>query len=317
MYSLMTGNNYYETDTNSFDNYFYYNEDFQANMNNDWSYMGDVGTTYMPKSLKPDNIPEWITHVEHMNLLNENLTNDKPSYVDNNGTSAIRTWQGKAMEDWTNDEVLDFIMSELLLECYETSPERSQRFRCISGYIFQQLTEEHCKELSGSKDVGELIYRAKSLYLAQQVGNRLETCANHWTTENNCMIPYPVKIENEGIPGRRPGRPRSVNTVRRKSQKRSEKLWEFIINLLKNSKTCPDLIKWEDFEEGTFKFVQSEKVAQLWGARKKNGNMNYEKFSRALRYYYKSKILQAVPGKRLVYKFGPQAKGWRIASPLY
>lgn len=316
MYSLMGANNYYEADTNCFDNYFYYNEDFQANMNSDWSYLGDIGNNYMSKS-RSDTIPDWITHVEHMNLLNDNPVSEKPNYIDNTSTTIQRTWQGKPMEDWTNDEVLDFITSELLLECYENSPERSQRFRCISGYIFQQLTEEHCKELSGSKDVGELIYRAKNMYLTQQIGNRFETCTNHWNHENNCIISYPVKLENDASQARRPGRPRSVNTIRRKTQKRSEKLWEFIINLLKNSKTCPDLIKWEDFEEGTFKFVQSEKVAQLWGARKKNGNMNYEKFSRALRYYYKSKILQAVPGKRLVYKFGPQAKGWRIATPLY
>lgn len=47
--------------------------------------------------------------------------------------------------------------------------------------------------------------------------------------------------------------------------------------------TCPSLIKWENYEERMFKFVQNEKVAKLWGDRKKNGKMNYEKFSRAMR----------------------------------
>jgi hypothetical protein len=67
------------------------------------------------------------------------------------------------------------------------------------------------------------------------------------------------------------------------SGKRSEKLWEFLLHLLRDNKTCPQLIKWENFEEGTFKFVQSDKVARLWGNRKKNENMTYEKFSRAMR----------------------------------
>lgn len=50
-----------------------------------------------------------------------------------------------------------------------------------------------------------------------------------------------------------------------------------------DGKTCPSLIKWENYKEGTFKFVKNTKVAELWGARKRNGNMNFEKFSRAMR----------------------------------
>lgn len=65
--------------------------------------------------------------------------------------------------------------------------------------------------------------------------------------------------------------------------KRSEKLWEFLLHLLQDSSTCPQLIKWENFEEGTFRFIQSDKVARLWGSRKQNNKMTYEKFSRAMR----------------------------------
>ena len=44
-------------------------------------------------------------------------------------------------------------------------------------------------------------------------------------------------------------------------------------------------------------------VAQLWGARKNKPNMNYEKLSRALRYYYDGDMICKVHGKRFVYKF--------------
>ena len=41
----------------------------------------------------------------------------------------------------------------------------------------------------------------------------------------------------------------------------------------------------------------------LWGLRKRKPNMNYDKLSRAIRYYYDKKIMHKVQGKRYVYKF--------------
>jgi len=42
-------------------------------------------------------------------------------------------------------------------------------------------------------------------------------------------------------------------------------------------------MKWEDRREGVFKFLKSEAVAQMWGQKKKNSSMTYEKLSRAMR----------------------------------
>lgn len=44
-------------------------------------------------------------------------------------------------------------------------------------------------------------------------------------------------------------------------------------------------------------------MAQLWGERKNKPTMNYEKLSRALRYYYDGDMISKVHGKRFVYKF--------------
>ncbi|XP_067907243.1 ETS homologous factor-like isoform X1 [Heterodontus francisci] len=88
-------------------------------------------------------------------------------------------------------------------------------------------------------------------------------------------------------------------------------LWEFILNILQNPDRNPGLLKWEDRTEGTFRFLRSDAVAQLWGQKKNNSSMTYEKLSRAMRYYYKKGILERVDGRQLVYKFGTNAKGWK------
>ncbi|XP_077674662.1 ETS homologous factor isoform X4 [Eretmochelys imbricata] len=97
----------------------------------------------------------------------------------------------------------------------------------------------------------------------------------------------------------------------KKHNPRGTHLWEFIRDILLNSEKNPGLIKWEDRSEGVFRFLKSEAVAQLWGKKKNNSSMTYEKLSRAMRYYYKREILERVDGRRLVYKFGKNAGGWR------
>lgn len=60
-------------------------------------------------------------------------------------------------------------------------------------------------------------------------------------------------------------------------------LWEFIRDLLKSESYCPKFIRWEDREAGVFRFVNSEAVANMWGRKKNNPQMTYEKLSRAMR----------------------------------
>lgn len=61
-------------------------------------------------------------------------------------------------------------------------------------------------------------------------------------------------------------------------------LWQFLLQLLLDSSN-EQLICWTN-QKGEFKLLQAEEVARLWGARKNKPNMNYDKLSRALRYYY-------------------------------
>ncbi|CAH1118565.1 unnamed protein product [Phaedon cochleariae] len=78
-------------------------------------------------------------------------------------------------------------------------------------------------------------------------------------------------------------------------------LWQFLLELL-TSKEYKSIIQWIG-KEGEFKLNHPEVVAHLWGERKNKPMMNYEKLSRALRYYYDGDMISKVHGKRFVYKF--------------
>ncbi|XP_010894428.1 ETS domain-containing protein Elk-4 isoform X2 [Esox lucius] len=78
-------------------------------------------------------------------------------------------------------------------------------------------------------------------------------------------------------------------------------LWQFLLQLLLDT-TNDQLICWTN-EEGEFKLLQAEEVAKLWGARKNKPSMNYDKLSRALRYYYDKNIIKKVNGQKFVYRF--------------
>ncbi|KAM8913974.1 ETS-related transcription factor Elf-3 isoform 2-T2 [Spinachia spinachia] len=136
--------------------------------------------------------------------------------------------------------------------------------------------------------------------------------------------PISIQIKTEkGDPRlKRPrGRPPKVsrehssiydNLKKNKHAPRGTHLWEFIRDILVHPERNQGLMKWEDRREGVFKFLKSEAVAQMWGQKKKNSSMTYEKLSRAMRYYYKREILERVDGRRLVYKFGKNSSGWKI-----
>lgn len=93
-------------------------------------------------------------------------------------------------------------------------------------------------------------------------------------------------------------------------------LWEFIRDLLHDPKTNPKLLQWEDKERGVFRFVQSDKVAELWGIKKNNKDMTYEKLSRAMRFCRSAGYFATVPKnekfpKKLCFMFGDKSHGWK------
>ncbi|XP_006763496.1 PREDICTED: protein FEV [Myotis davidii] len=78
-------------------------------------------------------------------------------------------------------------------------------------------------------------------------------------------------------------------------------LWQFLLELLADRANA-GCIAWEG-GHGEFKLTDPDEVARRWGERKSKPNMNYDKLSRALRYYYDKNIMTKVHGKRYAYKF--------------
>ncbi|XP_071116175.1 uncharacterized protein [Haliotis cracherodii] len=129
--------------------------------------------------------------------------------------------------------------------------------------------------------------------------NVAKSVVTHTAAEESVSIFYPQP-------------PRRTQGTRSKRLPRAERLWEFILRLLLDPSYNPSHIEWVDREKGMFRLVNSRGIARMWGKRKNNLDMTYEKLSRAMRYYYHRKILQPVFGKKLVYKFGPNSTGWQL-----
>lgn len=81
-------------------------------------------------------------------------------------------------------------------------------------------------------------------------------------------------------------------------------LWDFLQQLLNDpSQRYTNYIAWKNRETGVFKIVDPAGLAKLWGIQKNHLSMNYDKMSRALRYYYRVNILRKVQGERHCYQF--------------
>lgn len=78
-------------------------------------------------------------------------------------------------------------------------------------------------------------------------------------------------------------------------------LWQFLLEIL-TDREYVNIIQWVG-NDGEFKLSDPEGVARLWGEKKNKPAMNYEKLSRALRYYYDGDMISKVSGKRFAYKF--------------
>ncbi|XP_065205589.1 ETS homologous factor-like isoform X2 [Planococcus citri] len=252
-------------------------------------------------------------------------------------SSTVKGWEEIPVKQWTCLDVMQWLKYTLIP--FGIDPERNvlfENFRTIDGLALSSMTLSDF--LTCSSTFGSFLYDKLQTYLrtGSSVSNLYQLLpvqsdykdvpsdvVSLMLSENQLNLPTCIsenfvkpKEEESITEKKKPGRPKGAKR-RKQSEQRLGRLWEFIRDLLLSEKYCPKYICWDNYEEGKFRFVESDKVAKLWGSIKGNANMNYEKFSRAMRYYYKSEVLLPVEGRRLVYKFGPKATGWRTNNPNF
>lgn len=91
------------------------------------------------------------------------------------------------------------------------------------------------------------------------------------------------------------------NNLRSFCEKPNE-LWAFLLFMLTDPNFI-DVIVWHKTESATFVLKEPRVVSLLWGLCKRTPNMDYRTMARALRYYYKSRIMQKGSGGLFSYRY--------------
>ncbi|KAE8606344.1 hypothetical protein XENTR_v10010686 [Xenopus tropicalis] len=206
-------------------------------------------------------------------------------------------WTSLLPEHWTKDHVCEWL--QYCCDSYKLDANciPFSHFN-VSGLQLCNMTRDDFTEAAGL--CGYYLYS-----LLQEIRTQGFPC--HTNTEDRSP---PISKQEEKLEVKtevvKRNRPSTIN----RPAVHSSHLWEFMRDLLLSPDANDGILEWDDKEQGVFRVVKSEALAQMWGKRKKNERMNYEKLSRALRHYYKTGILERVD-RRLVYKFGKNAHGWK------
>ncbi|XP_068082864.1 ETS-related transcription factor Elf-5 [Anabrus simplex] len=218
-------------------------------------------------------------------------------------------WMNTPIYEWSELDVMAWVFSVLEKENLPIHKMDLTRFKC-NGEDLLRMSKEDFKERSSK--YGLKLYEA-------WICKRNEDCSTQFEErrkEISSMVPtpqepeYPSSHSGSDSDDSMEDRPEMQNALPRRRAGGYGSLWPFLRDLLKSGKNS-EAIDWVQRDKGIFKVKDSRKLAQLWGERKNNPNMNYEKMSRTLRYNYTSGYLKRVPGQRLVFGFGPYAQGWK------
>ena len=82
------------------------------------------------------------------------------------------------------------------------------------------------------------------------------------------------------------------NSIKKFKKKITSKILQFLKNILLDPETNPKIIRWKNKSNRIFVFKKPNVVAQMWGKYTGNDKMNYDKFSRSIRYCYRKKFIQ-------------------------
>ncbi|XP_074759946.1 transcriptional regulator ERG isoform X4 [Athene noctua] len=185
---------------------------------------------------------------------------------------------------WSTDHVRQWL--EWAVKEYGLPDVDILLFQNIDGKELCKMTKDDFQRLTPSYNADILLSHLHYL--------RESKLAFSWTSHTHPSPQVKVKQNPYQILG--PTSSRLANPGSGQIQ-----LWQFLLELLSDSSNS-NCITWEG-TDGEFKMTDPDEVARRWGERKSKPNMNYDKLSRALRYYYDKNIMTKVHGKRYAYKF--------------
>ncbi|KTF87967.1 hypothetical protein cypCar_00026606 [Cyprinus carpio] len=191
-------------------------------------------------------------------------------------------------EVWTQDHVRQWV--EWAIKEYGLSDVDVSLFHTLDGKALCKMTKEDMMRLTTAYNTDILLSHLN--YLRES-----SPTFSYPATPTNTQQPQPrLQVKADPYQALGPISSRLANPGSGQIQ-----LWQFLLELLSDSNNAA-IITWEG-TNGEFKMTDPDEVAKRWGERKSKPNMNYDKLSRALRYYYDKNIMTKVHGKRYAYKF--------------
>uniref|UniRef100_A0A673FM79 Fli-1 proto-oncogene, ETS transcription factor b n=1 Tax=Sinocyclocheilus rhinocerous TaxID=307959 RepID=A0A673FM79_9TELE len=216
-------------------------------------------------------------------------------------------------EVWTQEHVRQWV--EWAIKEYGLSDVDVSLFHTMDGKALCKMTKEDMMRLTSAYNTDILLSHLN--YLRERLPSFCENSfeeigrRNSWSSSALPAVPKGSPIEHQHNtritepPPRLPQDPyQSLGPISSRLANPGSgqiQLWQFLLELLSDSNNAT-IITWEG-TNGEFKMTDPDEVAKRWGERKSKPNMNYDKLSRALRYYYDKNIMTKVHGKRYAYKF--------------
>ncbi|KAJ8289726.1 hypothetical protein GJAV_G00004570 [Gymnothorax javanicus] len=262
----------------------------------------------------------------------EPRTSPQTTAPPNNTTEEKRVIVPADPEVWTQDHVRQWV--EWAIKEYCLVDVDVSIFQSMDGKALCKLTKEDVMRLTSAYNTDILLSHLNYLrqssptfsYPATPINNtpqqpRLQVKAensfeeisrrNSWSANTLPSVQKGSPIEHQHVTRVTDPAPRHVQDPYQALGPISSRLanpgsgqiqlWQFLLELLSDSANA-GIITWEG-TNGEFKMTDPDEVAKRWGVRKSKPNMNYDKLSRALRYYYDKNIMTKVHGKRYAYKF--------------
>ncbi|CAH0559911.1 unnamed protein product [Brassicogethes aeneus] len=215
-------------------------------------------------------------------------------------------------KEWTSDHIKSWLTWSTTK--FSLDPKPNPEAFPSTGAELCELSLSDFEKRTGSEQTGKVLAKYIA-HLRHRITGRASSPLNV-----ECKV-----FEDDSDKDQDPYQLLNLTTSRLVAQGSGQiQLWQFLLELLHDSSNAA-CITWEG-TNGEFKLTDPDEVARRWGERKSKPNMNYDKLSRALRYYYDKNIMSKVHGKRYAYKFDfhglmaacqAQAQGQGEMMPAY